>query len=333
MKWLLGSLLALLALVAVYLLGPAPETPVYATQLPAVPEKAADLERYIQEREQQHHLKPDNDARILWYDSLRNKTPFSVVYLHGFSASRGEGDPVHRDFARKFGANLFLSRLDGHGIDTTEPLLNMTAAGLWRDAREALAIGKQLGHKVILVGTSTGSTLALKLAATFPNDVYAVINMSPNIAINNDLAFLANNHWGLQLARFVKKGDYNQSPGKSTLEEQYWYSKYRLEAVTQIQELLETTMKPATFAKIKQPVLDLYYYKDEAHQDPTVRVSAIKRMHSELGTPDSLKQLIDIPEAGAHVIGSSITSKAIPQVEQVMDNFAIKILKLKPVVQ
>ncbi|ASZ13542.1 alpha/beta fold hydrolase [Chitinophaga pendula] len=333
MKWLLVSLFALLALVAVYLLGPAPATPVYETQLPAVPEKAADLERYIRTREQQHQLKPDNEAQVIWYDSLHDKTPFSVVYLHGFSASRGEGDPVHRDFARKFGCNLFLSRLDGHGIDTTEPLLNMTATGLWRDAREALAIGKQLGHKVILVGTSTGSTLALKLAATFPKDVYAVINLSPNIAINNDLAFLANNHWGLQLARFVKKGNYNQSPGKSTLEDQYWYSKYRLEAVTQIQELLETTMTPATFAKVKQPVLDLYYYKDEAHQDPTVRVSAIKRMHGELGTPDSLKQLIDIPGAGAHVIGSSITSKAVPQVEQMMDNFAIKILKLKPVAQ
>ena len=35
----------------------------------------------------------------------------SVVYLHGFSASQEEGDPVHYDFAQKFGCNLFLAAL------------------------------------------------------------------------------------------------------------------------------------------------------------------------------------------------------------------------------
>src|SRR5690606_4415203 len=101
----------------------------------------------------------------------------SVVYLHGFSASEREGFPVHTEFAKKHGFNLFLARLDGHGLNTPEPLLDMTAQGLWKDAREALAIGKQLGDKVIVMGTSTGGTLALMLAAEYPADVEAVINM------------------------------------------------------------------------------------------------------------------------------------------------------------
>ena len=41
-------------------------------------------------------------------DSLKEKTEYAVVYLHGFSASQEEGDPVHYDFAKKFGCNLFL---------------------------------------------------------------------------------------------------------------------------------------------------------------------------------------------------------------------------------
>jgi pimeloyl-ACP methyl ester carboxylesterase len=170
---------------------------VYDPVLPAIPQEAGSLEQYVAAKEAAHHLKPDNEARIVWYDSVPRKTKYSVVYLHGFSASQEEGDPVHLDFARRYGCNLFLSRLDAHGIDTSDPLASLTADGLWRDAKEALAIGKALGEKVILLSTSTGGTLALKLAATYPNDIFAVINMSPNIAINNDLVFLSNHPWGL----------------------------------------------------------------------------------------------------------------------------------------
>ncbi len=58
---------------------------------------------------------------------LKNKTEYSLVYLHGFSASQAEGDPVHRNIAKLFGCNLYLSRLAEHGIDTAEPMMNLTA--------------------------------------------------------------------------------------------------------------------------------------------------------------------------------------------------------------
>ena len=86
-----------------------------------------------------HKIKPTNEARIIWFDSSHQKTPYSVVYLHGFSASQAEGDPTHRRFAREFGCNLFLSRLADHGIDTTEALLQFTPDRIWESAKEALA--------------------------------------------------------------------------------------------------------------------------------------------------------------------------------------------------
>jgi pimeloyl-ACP methyl ester carboxylesterase len=326
MKFLkiLGLIIGLL--IIVYLFGPKPEQPVYSDDLPPVPAAPAALVQYVAAEEAQHHLKPDNEARIIWCnDSARQKTPWSVVYLHGFSASQEEGDPVHINFARDFGCNLYLSRLAEHGIDTTEPLASFTAEKLWNSAKEALAIGKQLGEKVILMSTSTGGTMALKLAADFPDDVAALILLSPNIEINNPSAWMLNNPWGLQIAHLMV-GKYNTARDSSAAYKKYWNYRYRMEATVQLEQLLETTMKESTFQKVRQPALLLYYFKDEDHQDPVVKVTAMKRMFRQLGTPDSLKREVPIPEAGDHVIASYIKSKDFESVQKECERFALEIL-------
>src|SRR5688572_17571900 len=96
-KWL-GFII--LVLIIVYFLGPHPSSPKYTKELPAIPSEPALLEKYIYTGETAHKLKPDNQARIVWLnDSTKTKTDYAVVYLHGFSASQGEGDPVHYQFA------------------------------------------------------------------------------------------------------------------------------------------------------------------------------------------------------------------------------------------
>jgi len=285
------------------------------------------LEQYITNNETKHKLKPDNEARILWYnDSTKEKTEYAVVYLHGFSASQEEGDPVHYQFAKKFGCNLYLARLAEHGVDTTEPLANYTAEKSWRSAVEAYAIGKQLGRKIILMSTSTGGTLALMLCAAFP-DIAANIMMSPNIAINDPNAWIANNHWGLQIAQ-VMVGKHRIINDTTALYKQYWNQRYSTNSLVQLEELLESTMKESTFKKVAQPSLLLYYFKDKDHQDPVVKVSAMKRMFAQLGTPDSLKRQMAIPNAEDHVLASPIKSKDVQTVRNEVDKFAIEILKL-----
>ena len=316
-----------LLLFAVYFLGPRPAPARFSDDLPAVPSSADALEQYIRNGERRHRLKPDNEARIVWNDSTRRKTEYAVVYLHGFSASQKEGDPVHRRFAKDFGCNLFLSRLSDHGIDTTEALLSFTADRVWNSAKEALAIGEKLGDKVILIGTSTGGTLALMLAAKYPERVHAIINLSPNISINNPAAFLLNDPWGLQIARMVMGGKYRITNASSE-ESKYWNGKYRLEAAVQLQELLESSMTEGTFRKISQPSLTLYYYKSETEQDPEVKVSAMLRMNEELATPDSMKVAKAMPLAGAHVLGSSLTSHDVDGVYAEMARFAVDKLRL-----
>ncbi len=250
-----------------------------------------------------------------------------IVYLHGFLASQGEGLPLHRDIAKKFGCNLYLSRLAEQGLDTVDQMINLTADEYWESAKQALAIGLRLGKKVILIGTSTGASLALQLAAAYPDSVAALILLSPNIAIHDPNAWVLNNHWGLQIARKVAGSDYLSSPKDwGPLFRQYWYPRSRLEGAVALEELLETTMNKETFGKVRQPVGLFYYYKDEAHQDTTVKVSAMLTMFDQLGTPSDQKYKQAFPDAGDHVICSPIRSHDAEGVEKAVEQFMTNIL-------
>ena len=156
--------------------------------------------------------------------------------------------------------------------------------------------------------------------------------LSPNIDINDKNAWLLNNHWGLQIAHIVI-GEHKIADDTTAIYAQYWNNRYSTSALVQLEELLESTMKESTFKKVTQPSLMLYYFKDEDHQDPVVKVSGMKRMLLQLATPDSLKRQVALPNTEAHVLGSPIKSKDVESVKKEIDKFAIEILKLQPVQQ
>lgn len=324
LKWLI---VIVVLLAAFYILGPKPAEPVYSTSLPAIPSSATELEAFVRFNEAQHKLKPGNEAQIVWAnDSLKQKTEYAIVYLHGFSASQEEGAPVHKNIAKKFGCNLYLARLAEHGIDTTEQMVNLTAEKYWESVKQAYAIGRQLGNKVIIMGTSTGGSNALQLAANYP-EIAGIVLLSPNIEINDPNAWLANNAWGLQIARLVKHSNYITTKDQRDIFKQYWYSHYRLEAVVNLQEYLETAMTHETFNKIKQPALLLYYYRDDVHQDSVVKVSAMLKMFDELGTTPEQKRKLAMPNTGDHVIAGYIKSNDYQGVEAEITKFMMDVLK------
>lgn len=312
-------ILSFFALIVIYFLGPKPSTPVFNNELPKVASINA-LDAYITAMEAPHKIKPNNEAKIIWADSSKTQTEYAIVYLHGFSASQMEGDPVHQNIAKQFHCNLYLARLAEHGIDTTEDLMNLTAEKYWESAKLAYAIGKQIGKKVILMSTSTGGTLALQLAANYP-EIGGLILYSPNIEVFNPSAPLLNNPWGLQIGRTVLKSNYVDIKYKDSAYPKYWNTHYRIEAVVALQHLLEATMTEATFKKIHQPTLALYYYKDEANQDNVVKVGAIQKMMQQIATPSNLKMEMAMPNTGNHVIASPIVSKDIVSVEQATAKF------------
>lgn len=321
--------LFVLVLMIIYWAGPRlPETSL-GTDLPDIPAGIGDLEQYVKAKEAGYPVKPGNESMILWGDSIGRPTPFVLLYLHGFSDGHFEGYPVTCDFVQEFKVNAYLPRLAGHGLREDEPLLEMTPENLYRSAREALGIACKLGEKVILMGTSTGCTLALMLAADFPDLVDGLILYSPNIKIKNPWSPLLGGPWGLQITRVVHGGKYAVSASGNSEDCKYWYCRYRLEAQVYLQQLLKMRMNRKEFEKVRQPVFLGYYYKDKEHQDQTIEVKAALKMFDELGTPDAWKEKVAFPEAGVHVIACGLTSKSVPEVEKATFGFARRVLKMK----
>jgi esterase/lipase len=302
--------------IVVYLLGPKPPKPELNKNLPSISASLANIENYIRKNDEGLTLKPDNGSRIFWAnDSVRERTEYAVLYLHGFSASWYEGYPAHVNFARHFGFNLYIPRLASHGIETEDPLIDMTPDRLWESAKNALMVARSIGKKVIIMCTSTGGTLALKLAADFPEYVEGLILYSPNIRINNNASFMLSKPWGLQIGRKINGGKYrvtNEDFGSK--ECRYWNCKYRMEATVYLQQLVEVTMKKETYENVTAPVFLGYYFKDENNQDQTVKVGAMLKMFEQLGTSPDRKVKVAFPNAGDHVIGCELTSGSLDRV-------------------
>lgn len=318
----------ILGLASIYLNGPKPQKPVYSEELPQIAATTEELEMFVRQNEEKHLLKPENEAEIVWADTAGQVTEFAIVYLHGFSASKMEGDPLHRQLAEYFGANLFLTRLHPHGVDTSEALVDLTAENLWHEAQRSLVIGQKLGKKVVLVSTSTGGTLALMLAAKYPDRIHGLINLSPNIRINDPTAFLLNDPWGKEIASLVLGGKYRTVNPPNDQYPLYWNDVYRIEAITELQNLIETSMNEATFGSITVPVFTGCYYRDEENQDPVVRVDAMEWMMDKIATPDSLKRMVYFDQSENHVLGSKIVSKHIEIVRDSVISYAEEVLKM-----
>jgi esterase/lipase len=326
-KWLSGIILALFI---IYSVGPRPSKPDFSIHEINLPVSLTDLENNINRSENAiKGIKPDNQARIIWADSSKKeKTKIAFIYLHGFSASQAEGDPVHKDLAKKYNANLYLSRLAEHGIDRGDSsMINLTAGAYEASAEDAFSITKKLGDEVVVIGTSAGGTLSLYLASRHP-EIKAIVLYSPCVKLYDNTAMILDKPWGLQIARIVSGGPVRKFESESKVHANYWQLDYRIEALVALQSLISNTMKPEVFSNVKCPVFLGYYYKNEIEQDKTVSVPAMLKMFDELGTPAALKQKKAFPEAGAHVIGSYIRSKDWLGVEKETDTFLSDIVKL-----
>lgn len=330
-KVLIGFFVILFAGFCIYLFGPKAEFEELSYVYPWISDDLKYVESYVNNWEATLPVKEDNEARIIWNNNERfQRTEYSVVYLHGFGASQAEGGDIHRNFARRYGANLYLARIADHGLDQNDVFAELTPKKMLDSALEAVAIAKQLGEKVIIIACSTGSTYAIPIAAGDP-DIHAIINLSPNIAIAAPTAKLLTKPWGLQLAKKIS-GDYHTwEPPEGAA--QYWYTKQKIEGLVALQSLIDQTMTVENFNKVKQAFLMLYYYKNEEEQDQTVSVEAMEKMFEQLGTPDDRKRAIALPETGHHVIANRLFSKDANTVEIECYNFAEEILMMEPVEQ
>jgi pimeloyl-ACP methyl ester carboxylesterase len=321
----------LIAVIAVgYIAGPSTHYDSIKNETITLDPDLVKLEKSIADSEAKSDVRPDNEARIVWADSLHKvKTPYSIVYIPGFSASWAEGDPVHKQLAKHFSCNLYLARTYGHGVNSPDSFKDMTPAKYAESAERALAIGKALGDKVLVMGTSAGGMLSVYLAAHHP-EIEGLILYSPCIAVANPALKLVTKPWGSQILQQVFGGDYFVNSHYSNERACYWLPKYHVNGLITLQTMIDEFMTPEQFAKVKQPVFMGYYYKDEDHQDKVVSVAAMREMYNQLGTPADKKQEVAFPEAGEHVIASHFTSRDLKGVYSATEKFMEDVLKLPP---
>jgi len=308
----IGSIV-LLVFLLIFALGPRPKKFELNNDLPTLEQAEPSI------------IKPENENYFWFADSLKSKTQYVILYLHGFSASPMEGRPVMQDIAKHYGCNLYAPRLQAHGLISKEPMLEFDNSSYWESVKAAYVKAKTLGDSVIVMGTSTGCTAALLLASRF-SEIHSLVLYSPNIDLYDSRSFLLTMPWGLQLARTVKKGNYHAFTGPEGTEK-YWTTKYRLEALVELKNLLNKTMTTATFSKINQPLLMLYYFKDDKNQDDVVSVPALLKMFDEVSTSANQKKKVAMANVGAHAMASDIWSKDIKGVEFETIQFLDRYLK------
>ncbi len=140
-----------------------------------------ELDAWLAAREAEvPRLREGCAKRVIWARP-GERTPVSLIYVHGFSASGREVSPLPERVAEGLGANLFLARLAGHGQDGAA----MGEATLrdWRaDVAEAFAVGRLLGGRVLVMACSTGCTLAT-LALVEGEPAAGAILLSPNFGL------------------------------------------------------------------------------------------------------------------------------------------------------
>lgn len=129
------------------------------------------------------NLRPGAEKRVLWAGEPETRTDWALVYVHGFSAAPDEIRPVPDLVAEGLGANLVFTRLKGHGQDGAA-MAEATVEGWMHDVAEALAVGRRIGGRVLLMGTSTGATLAtLALHEAMAEGLAGVVFVSPNYRV------------------------------------------------------------------------------------------------------------------------------------------------------
>lgn len=285
--------------------------PLSNTELPE------DLDEYLQESEAHFSdITPGTNKTIIWADSSRKQTPRSLVYLHGFSATRQETAPVSDSLAQRWGGNLFYTRLTGHGR-TTEAMGEATADDWLQDATEALDVGKRLGERVVLIGTSTGGTLAAWLAAQpeASEVLDAVILISPNFWPRAEGVGLLLWPYGRLLGKAVQ-GDYVEWEPANEAQAMYWTHRYPIGAAVEMMRLVKY-VNDLDFAAVNVPVLILY-----SPEDQVVDPAYIRSVFDKIGS--QTKEIIALENVEAHnnhvlagaIISPGDTQRVIDYIDQ-----------------
>ena len=248
------------------------------------------------------NLRPGCEKRIIWAGASATRTQVSVLYIHGFSATGQELRPLPDLVAKALGANLHFTRLTGHGQDSAA-MGAATLADWRRDVAEAIAIAQTLGEEVIIMGCSTGCTLAT-LALAEGVQVKAMVHISPNFGLRHRvvqglLDLPASRHWSKYIAGATRKVE-----PISASHAAYWTLDVPVAAVHVMADAVQA-VRQADLSIIQTPALFCVNEADQVvHPDETRKVVA------RWGAPAQSVALIQTPQDDdmGHVMAGDVFS-------------------------
>ena len=298
-KFLFG---AILLCIAMFLLGPKPDiTDTFAFDASAIGD---DLDAYLAQSEAKvADLIPGAEKEIIWHQpDSKNKTPYSIVYVHGFSATKHEIRPVPDRVAKAMQANLFYTRIKGHGR-TGDGLSDATVQDHADDYAEAIEIGKRLGEKIILIATSNGANISTwGLGQTeFSSDVAAAIFLSANYELQGLSTSLGNIPWAETILPMIA-GERREWQPSNELHGKWWTTSYPSTAIFPMMGMLKM-LKEVDKSTIKQPALFIF-----SPEDTVIVPEEIRNVAAEWGGPVELFEVESTEDSSKHVIAGDIMS-------------------------
>ena len=249
-------------------------------------------------------ITPGVEKRVIWAGQRETRTPVSLLYVHGFSATSEEIRPVPDDIAKQLGANLVYTRLSGHGRPGAA-MEGVTANDWMQDMAEGIAAARAVGDRVVIMATSTGGTLTLASALDpeLSKDVAAVVLVSPNLGVNNKMSFMMTWPWARHLLALTS-GKVRHVEGRTELHDKYWSNDYPISVVAVMAALVEKVKAlPAGNATVPA----LFRFSDE---DQTVVAEETRTFADRWGGPVTLQVIpgSQIEDPGAHVIAGYLCS-------------------------
>lgn len=248
------------------------------------------------------------EKEIIWADpGAKTKTPLSIVYVHGFSASKGEVRPLPDKIAAAFKANLFYTRLTGHGQDGAA--MASGSVNSWvNDYAEAVAIGRLIGDRVVVVATSTGAALATWAAAQpqLSRGVAAMVLISPNYGVQAAGAWLLTMPWGEQIAELLV-GKERAAKAKNDLQRRLWTMRYPSSALLPMAATMELAAAVSVEA-IEVPTLFIF-----SDADKVVRPDLTRSIAARWGGPNALLTVAESDDPSNHVIAGDAVSPSTTQ--------------------
>jgi len=222
----------------------------------------SNLDSFLHQSESIHtSLRHGTQKRIQWFDQPQ-KTEYSVLYVHGLSASANEISPIPESIAKSLQANLYFPRLTGHGSDG-HSLAAAHAENWLADLEQSWNIAASIGEKVIILASSTGATLVECFLNRLAKNsaLVSLVYLSPNFGVQHPLSAISSwpfsQYWLPALLGQLHEGHY-----ENELQQQIWTYNYPVAVFRQMQRLMDA-MYRLRVVPVSIPLLVFLCEKDE----------------------------------------------------------------------